>query len=92
MYYQGLDLYDVDSIISFIGIPGGHTFHNLFYKNIDNLTEKMTKELQVIVDEGLQDEIKSKIEYELANKYTAFEIEEFNTLFNANYGSIPSNI
>ena len=44
------------------------------------------------MDEGLQDEIKSTIEYELADKYTAFEIEEFITLLNAYSGSIPSNI
>ena len=32
VYYQGMGPRDIGNTMSFLGIPGGHAFHNLFYK------------------------------------------------------------
>ena len=34
VYYQGAGPRDISNVMSFLGVPGGHTFHNIFYKNI----------------------------------------------------------
>ena len=92
VYYQGVGPRDVGQTMSFLGVPGGNSFHNVFYQNIDSVTNKMTKELQVIVDEGLIYEINATIKYELAADYTEEEIEEYIELFHSNSGSIPACI
>ena len=92
VFYNGVSPRDIGKTMSFLGVPGGCTFHNLFYERMDSFTETMQKELQIIVDEGLQKEIESTIAYVLANDYSQKEIKEYIQLFNANSSRIPDKI
>ena len=65
VYYQGAGLREIGNNMLFLGVPGRHTFHNLFYKNMDSFTKKMNRELQVIIDEGFESKMQSTINYEL---------------------------
>ena len=92
VYYNGVGPRDIGNTLSFLGVPGGRTFHNLFYESMDSHTETMQKELQIIVDEGLQQEIVSTIKFVLANDYSEAEIKEYIKPFNANSSLIPHKI
>ena len=35
VYYQGAGPRDIGNATSFLGVPGGKTFYNLFYNNMD---------------------------------------------------------
>ena len=76
-YYLGVGPRDVGNTLSFLGVPGGLIFHNVFYDNMDLFTAIMHKELEVIVEEELQKEIESTITYELTKDYSPDEIKEY---------------
>ena len=92
VFYLGVGANDVGNTMSFLGVPGGSTFRNVFYNNLDEFTHKITKELDLIVEEGLQQEIASTIEYQLGGKFTDVEIKDYVTKFKENSGSLPSSI
>lgn len=42
-HYQCVGPRNIENTKSFLGVPGGNTFHNLFYKKIDLFTYKIVK-------------------------------------------------
>ena len=52
-FYLGTGPRDVGNICSFLGVSGGHTWHNYFYKNTQEVNEQIMEECQNNVDEGL---------------------------------------
>ena len=92
VYYHGAGSRDIGNTMSFLGVPGGHAFHNLFYKNMDSFTDKIHTELQEIVDEGFEKEIKASIQHELKDEYSDEEIEVFVTNYLQDSGFIPDKI
>ena len=69
-FYQCGGPRDVGNTMSFLGVPGGNSFPKVFYNNMEHVTQKMNKELQVIIDEGFNKEIQGSIQYELAGDYS----------------------
>ena len=54
VFHLGVGANDVGNTIPFLGFPGGSTFRNVFYNNLDEFTQTITKELDIIVEEVLQ--------------------------------------
>ena len=52
----------------------------------------MNRELQVIVDDGFESEIRSAIEHELLGGYTDVKISEYIRNFKCDAGFIPDTI
>ena len=60
-YYLGTGPRDIGNSLTFYGIPGGHSFHGLYYENMDEINEKVLEICEDIVQDGLVEEIKGQI-------------------------------
>ena len=92
VFYQGAGPRDIGNTISFLGLPGGSSFPQLFYNGMKKFTNEMNSELQDIIDEGFEKEIEATINHELAGEYTATEIEMYIKHFREDKGFIPEKI
>ena len=92
VFYQGVGPRDIGNTLSFLGLPGGSSFPQLFYNGMDKFTKEMNTELQEIIDEGLENEIEATIKYELSEEYTAAEIQTYIKNFREDKGFIPERI
>ena len=89
VYYQRTRQRDVGNTMSFLGVPGGHTFYNMFYKQSDSFHHKMNEELEYIIDKGLTSEIQATIEKELKGEYKPEEIHNYVQSFLDGKGELP---
>ena len=91
-YYLGTGPRDIRNSLGFYGIPGGHSFHGLYYGNMDEINENVMEICEEIVQEGLVEEIKAQIKKQLGDKYTAEEVKEYTHNFFMETGFIPEEI
>ena len=77
VYYQGCGPHDIGNTMSLLGVTGGHTFRNIFYKNINIFTNTINDKLKLIFNEGLSMEIKATIKHLLKAEYSVEEIEGY---------------
>ena len=76
-YYMGVGPRDIGNSLGFYGIPGGHSFHGLYYENMDEINKNVMEVCEEIVQEGLLEEIKCQIKKQLGDKYTAEEVIQY---------------
>lgn len=91
-YYSGTGLVDVGNTFSFLGIPGGHKYCGIFYKNIEGVNAKIIEVCAKIVDEGLVEEMTATIKQKLRDKYSDDKMNTFTNSFFENKGDIPEDI
>ena len=91
-FYVGTGSQDVASILTFLGLPGGHSWHNLFHKNSETVNRRIIELCEVVVEEGLKMEIRAEIEAKLKGKYTSVEIEKYIENFINDDPDIPDDI
>ena len=92
VYYQGAGLREIGNNMLFLGVPGRHTFHNLFYKNMDSFAKKMNRELQVVIDEGFESKMQSTTNHKLQGEYIDVDISEYVRHFQHGSGFILNKI
>lgn len=80
--YQCARPRNIGNIISFLGVPGDHTFHNIVCKNMETFTNKMHTELHEIINKGFDNEIKASIKHELKGEYSYDEIAKYTEIYN----------
>ena len=91
-FYVGTGGQDVGSILTFLGVPGGHSWHNIFHKNSETVNRRIIELCEVIVEEGLKMEIRAEIEAKLKGKYTSDEIDVYIQNFINDEPDIPDDI
>ena len=91
-FYLGTGPQDVGNALSFLGVPGGLTWNNFFYENMDDVNKLIMDECQAIINEGLWNEIRATIKSKLGSKYPMEEMEQLITNFKTNTGFIPEEI
>ena len=91
-FYVGTGGQDVASILTFLGVPGGHSWHNIFHKNSETVNRRIIELCEVIVEEGLMMEIRAEIEAKLKGKYTSDEIDVYIHNFINDEPDIPNDI
>ena len=70
-FYLGTGPRDVGNALSFLGVPGGNTWHNFFYENMEKVNNVIMSECQEMIDEGLWNEIRATIKSKLGSKYSS---------------------
>ena len=73
-------------------LPGGHSWHNIFYQDMDDLISKVIEECQEIIEEEFQQEIIESIKEILKSKYTEEEIGIHTRQFFNKSNNIPDEI
>ena len=91
-FYLGNEPRDIGNTLSFLGVPGDHTWHNYFYNNKEEVNNKIMEECQAVIDEGLGEEIRATIKSKLGLEYSPNEINEYISNFYSNSGFIPDKI
>ena len=91
-FYLGTGPQDVGNALSFLGVPGGNTWHNFYYENMETLNNVIMSQCQEMIDEGLLNEIRATIKTKLGSKYSSDKIEEYIRNFKSNNGFIPDEI
>ena len=83
---------NIEGTLSFMGIPGGLSCHNICYHNTDDLTSKVMEECQEIIKEGFQQEVVESVKDILKYKYTEEEIDIHTRQFFNKSSNIPDEI
>ena len=91
-FYLGTGAEDIGNALSFLGVPGGHSWMNHFFKHSKEVNSKIIGLCEEIVREGLECEITAVIKERLGNKYSTADVDKYICNFFNDDPDIPVDI
>ena len=91
-FYLGTGAEDIGNALSFLGVPGGHSWKNHFFKHSEEVNSKIIGLCEEIVREGLECEITAVIKERLGNKYSTADVDKYICNFFNDDPDIPVDI
>ena len=90
--YLGTGHHDIANAISFLGIPGGHSWHNKYFEKRDKINQDIIELCECIIEESLVNEIKAVMKDKLGDKYTSTQTEIYIDNFMNDSIDIPADV
>ena len=91
-FYLGTGADDIGNALSFMGVPGGHSWKNHFFRHSEEVNSKIIGLGEEIVREGLEGEITSVIKEKLGDKYSTADVDKYISNFFNDEPDIPVDI
>ena len=77
LFYLGTGPEDVGNVLSFLGVPGGHLWENIYFKNSKLVNIEIVKLCGSIIEEGMMMEIRATIKDKLDGQYLSDDISRY---------------
>ena len=92
-FYIGTGGYDIGSVASFLGVPGGRSFERTFHRHSRTLHSTIMGICKDVMKDAFYDEVAATIRDKFGEKYSNEEIEKYtDDMKNETYDGIPHEL